>query len=403
MDELFADSLGYLVYQEQIIAALIKLCGFTGGQADSVRRDIAKKKEDKVAQDVIKIREGYCERSSQPREIAEKECEQMLQVIKDASGYSFNYNHAAAYSLVTYIFAWLKYYHPVEFITAYLNNAGNDDDIATGMSMAKKRGIVISMPKFGLSRDGYGCDVEQRKIAQGLASIKDFGPGQGEGLYQLNQQKEYTSFTDLLLDIKTNGIKLNKSLIEKLILLDFFSPKFGNQRMLLMIKSFYDRWVDKVQVKYAEYDETPLKDVIRKWFPCAKEKAKTGKLTDFVGLMHDYENYVASLNVEDAPLVEKAKNFNEIMGFNGYVTGKEEDKMKVFVKKIIPLNSKKTGQLWAYLFKCQSLGSGKENTLTVRPNVFDRNPIECNAFIECGRCYQDKNGYWNMTDYKEIA
>ena len=89
MDELFSDTLGYCVYQEQIIKALMELCGFSGGQADNVRRDIAKKKPEAVARDVIEIREGYCARSPLPREEAEKEVEAFLKVINDASGYSF--------------------------------------------------------------------------------------------------------------------------------------------------------------------------------------------------------------------------------------------------------------------------------------------------------------------------
>ena len=403
MDELFADSYGYLVYQEQIIAALIKLCGFTGGQADSVRRDIAKKKEDKVAKDVELIREGYCKLSNQPREVAEQECADMLQVIKDASGYSFNYNHAVAYSLVTYIFAWLRHYYPVQFISAYLNNSNNDDDIATGNRMAKNRHIHIGMPKFGVSRDGYGCDAEHKIIAQGISMIKGFGVGQGDGLYELyHTHGKYEYFTDLLDDLKPQGIRLNNTLLDQLIILDFFSPEYGNQNELKEIK---ERWENfKVSVNIASIKDEPYYQQIEQFIQLPKSKnAVTGKIVDRIGYLRAMENYTKSKNIADNTALHKAKDFSDIMGFNGYVSGRNEDRPNLYVKDVVPLKSKRTGELWAYMFVTQSLGSGVESRLTVSKSLYTRIPIEKGQYIYCKKFWQDKNGYWNMSDYERIA
>ena len=409
MDELFKDSLGYLVYQEQIIAALIKLCGFTGGQADSVRRDIAKKKEEKVAKDVVLIREGYCARSDKPREVAEKECADMLQVISDASGYSFNYNHAVAYSLVTYIFAWLRHYYPVQYITAFLNNANGDDDILTGNEMARERGIRIIPPKFGVSKDGYGCLPDQNMIAQGIQSIKGFGPGQGSGLYNLYHSKQYSSFVDVLVGIKENGIRLSSTLIEKLIQLDFFA-EFGNQNELMTIKLEFEKWYGKKKISYEKEKDNALYNVYIGLVPPPQKTVKkeivygkTGTIEDMMSFLHGIEDAVKAMHLTDVKSIVKAKMFAEIMGFNGFVTGRQEDRPVLFVKSIIPLKSKKTGGLWAYLFKTQSLGSGIESTMTVRPSVYDREPVKEGAFVYCKKFYQDKNGYWNMSDYEEVV
>lgn len=402
MDELFKDSLGYLVYQEQIIAALIQLCGFTGGQADSVRRDIAKKKEEKVAKDVELIREGYCARSKKPREVAEQECKDMLQVINDASGYSFNYNHAVAYSLITYIFAWLRHYYPVQYITSYLNNADNEDDINVGNAMAKTYGIRLTSPKFGVSKDGYGCIPDKKMIAQGIAVIKDFGEGKGDGLYNLYHSKKYTHFTDVLYDIKNSDFKLNATLVGKLIDLDFFT-EYGNQNELKTLYNIYSNLIKRKTITLEEIEQSKFSDVYKALIPDVNNGKKRFDIPDHHALFVGIEDAIKAWGMPDVPAVYKAKAFAEIMGFNGLITGKQEDRPILFVKEIIPLKSKKTGDLWAYLYKTQSLGSGIETTFTVRKSLHDRELAKPKMFIKCKGCYQDKKGYWNLTDYEEVV
>ncbi|MBO7693869.1 MAG: DNA polymerase III subunit alpha [Methanobrevibacter sp.] len=94
IDELLKNNYGFLVYQEDVIAFLQQICGLTGGEADNVRRAIGRKQADRLEKAMPKILEGYCEKSSQPREIAEKEAKEFLQIIEDASSYMFGYNHS---------------------------------------------------------------------------------------------------------------------------------------------------------------------------------------------------------------------------------------------------------------------------------------------------------------------
>lgn len=94
IDELLKNNYGFLVYQEDVIAFLQQICGLTGGEADNVRRAIGRKQADRLEKALPKILEGYCEKSSQPREIAEKEAKEFLQIIEDASSYMFGYNHS---------------------------------------------------------------------------------------------------------------------------------------------------------------------------------------------------------------------------------------------------------------------------------------------------------------------
>lgn len=94
IDELLKNNYGFLVYQEDVIAFLQQICGLTGGEADNVRRAIGRKQADRLEKALPKILEGYCEKSNQPREIAEKEAKEFLQIIEDASSYMFGYNHS---------------------------------------------------------------------------------------------------------------------------------------------------------------------------------------------------------------------------------------------------------------------------------------------------------------------
>ena len=89
IDDLLKNNHGYLVYQEDIIAFLQQICGLTGSEADTVRRGIARKKTEIFDAMLPKILDGYCSRSSKPREVAEEEAREFLQIIEDASSYMF--------------------------------------------------------------------------------------------------------------------------------------------------------------------------------------------------------------------------------------------------------------------------------------------------------------------------
>lgn len=89
IDDLLKDNNGYLVYQEDIIAFLQKVCGLSGSYADTVRRGIARKKPEILEEALPKILEGYCEKSDHPRQEAEQECAEFLKITEDASSYMF--------------------------------------------------------------------------------------------------------------------------------------------------------------------------------------------------------------------------------------------------------------------------------------------------------------------------
>ena len=97
----------------------------------------------------------------------------------------FGYNHSVGYCMIGYLCAYLRYYHPYEFITAYLNNANNDEDVKNGNELALLYGIKIVPPRFGLSKDKYLLNKEEKVIAKGISSVKYMNADVANELYAL--------------------------------------------------------------------------------------------------------------------------------------------------------------------------------------------------------------------------
>ena len=251
IDDILSNSYGFLVYQEQTIAFLQEICGFSGSEADNIRRAIGKKQRDKIEQALPQILKGYCDKSDKPKEIAEKEAKKFIQVIEDASGYSFGFNHSESYAMLGYLMGYLRYHYPVEFCTSFLNCAKNDEDISNGTILAQNKGIKIQSPVFRFSTSEYGCDAENRIIYKGIGSIKNISNTCGDNLYTL-KDNTYDNFVDLLYDIFENHLA-NKTDIIKLIKIDFFR-EFGDIDLLLQEFEIFDKLNKRKSFKLADLD-----------------------------------------------------------------------------------------------------------------------------------------------------
>ena len=236
IDEILKDNNGYLIYQCDILVFLQKICGLSGSDADSVRRGIAKKKMEILEKWMDQILDGYCANSDKPRAEAEQECREYLKVIEDASSYMFSKNHSLPYSMIGYIFGYLKCYYPAVFIASYLKNAANDDDINTGRAMAKSRGIAITKPRFRQDNRTFYISEDSRSISDALSSIKGVGLKDAEALYAL---RDFSGrFVELLREMSLYSGGLNKTVVEKLIKIDYFH-EFGCIKKLLDIYAVF--------------------------------------------------------------------------------------------------------------------------------------------------------------------
>ena len=269
LNEMLAPTLGYLVYQEQIIEFLNKFCGFTMGEADIVRRGFAKKTG--TEQFIPRIKDGFIKTMKEKYNVAEEESEKLvvnfLKVIEDASSYLFSLNHSLPYSYIGYACGYLRYYYPLEFITCSLNNVmyKNTDTVDEKTEKIIKygldKGIKFSDFRFRYSRATYSCDKESNTIYKGLKSIKFCNEKMAEELYNL---KDFEGdFVDLLKVI-TEDTSCNSRQLKILISLDYFK-EFGKSRYLLSVYEIFTKRYKKTlkystKVKRIEEIKETIKD-----------------------------------------------------------------------------------------------------------------------------------------------
>lgn len=408
LNEFLSPEAGRIAMQETIMQFLVKFCGYSASESDNVRRAIAKKKGTETL--LPEIEQRFVSFCSEHYEMTTEQCEEVirpfLQIILDASAYGFSWNHSDAYSAIGYICGYLRYYYPLEFLTAALNIFGDNlDKTADITSYATKIGIKVTMPKWGLSRSKYFFDKEKRIIAKGLTSIKYMSADLADELYSLSKSKEYTSFMELLRDLEQTSI--NARQLDILIKLDFFSD-FGNQRELLRMVDLFTNTFKKGEakkIKKSEVDGTPLEAVIKKYAIGVTKsggEAKSYTLLDVDNILDETEKIIMSVGMEDLSDIIKVRNFYDVMGYIGYVSGKEEDRRKLYITGVKPLHRKSDNKKFGYRIFTKSIGSGKESRFTVFSRVFDKDPIKEGDIILCKQF--DKDGqYYTLLTYDKVV
>lgn len=315
IDELLKDNEGYLIFQEDTIKFLQNICGLSGAEADNVRRAIGRKQVDRLQAALPQILDGYCKMSPQPREIAEQEAKQFLQIIEDSASYQFGFNHSTGYSMIGYLCGYLRYYYPTEFIASYLKNANNDDDIVNGTALAKKFEIKILPIKFRHSGSNYIPNANDKTIYKGLSSLKYFNNVIGDVLYSLRDTL-FPTFIDFL---KVNPCDSRQT--SALIKLGFFS-EFGKPQYLLDVYDIYDKYGTRKQMYKTD---CPLDhDTMLKY---ATETEKQYKIIDSEGFIKELCNQVENKNISVKTLLDTQAEF---MGYLDYVNPKLKNTGYVF-------------------------------------------------------------------------
>lgn len=406
IDDLLKDNLGYLVYQEDTIKFLQQICGLSGSAADNVRRAIGRKQKDRLDAAMPSILEGYCSKSDQPREIAEQEAKEFLQIIEDSASYQFGYNHSIAYCLLGYLCGYYRHYHPLEFITSYLNNAANDDDICMGTEYARKNGIRITPPKWGISRGDYSYSTEKNTIAKGLSSIKYMSSQLADDLWNLSQHGTFETFTDVLYGLDEETC-INSRQLDILIKLDFFSD-FGNQRELLRINSIFADTFKKGMAKQMPkktIDGTPFEPIVKKYAVGVTKsggEAKSYTLLDVHSILNEAEAAVKEAGLPDLDDRAKIRNFIEAMGYAGYSSGIPKDRRKLYVTDVFQSRRRSDGSVWAYIIETVSVGTGRAGKFTVVKGKYDKDPIREEDLIWCEDYHRDKQ-YYRLDAWHHLA
>ena len=381
LNESLKPTLGYLIYQEQIMLFLTDFCKHTGADSDTVRRGLSKKEG--TEQYLPKVREGFLsymmETYNEPKERAEKILESFLQVIDDASRYGFSINHSQPYSYTGYAGAWLRYYYPLEFLSASLNLQNGDKEKTTKIvQYAKMKGITLEPIKFGYSRASYSFDKKENKIYKGLSSIKFLNVKVAEELFELASAKDYdiNDWVGLLVDIIPTSADTRQ--MEILIRLDFFRD-FGKKEVLLEV---YKSMTDKKKadtVMYPDFGErtevTTKKKVNRKtkeitfveevkvikkplkYSPSLSNKTKEVRLAN----LREYEEVVRANPPRKIELFEQIAFEKENLGY----AVSTFEALKSSVAMVIGIDSKYTPKVTLY-----RLQTGEEYVVKVSKKEF---------------------------------
>ena len=371
IDNMLEDNYGYLIYQEDTIKFLKDICGLTGSEADNIRRAIGRKQKDRLDAAMPSILEGYCKMSPQPRDVAEQEAKEFLQIIEDSASYQFGYNHSVAYCMIGYLCAYLRYYHTPYFITAYLNNAQNEDDIVGGFEMAKLYGYQILPPRFRHSTDKYMYDEENHNIYKGVASIKYLNSGAAEYLYSLRDNR-YDNFISLLEQIEEDR-QINSRQMEILIQLQYFDEFGKNKKLLETYRYFKNLYGRKTIAKDKLEDLGLIPDDIVECFEKETEKQYTD--IDYMKILANVE---ARIPNEIVPITEQVLFEADVVGYISMVY--DVDKRYCLVTDV---DTKYSPRVRLY-----SLGSGKETTCKINKITFNETPFKKGQLIKCGRFYQ---------------
>lgn len=321
-------------------------------------------------------------------------------IVCAVSNGGFNDNHSIAYCLLGYLCGYYRYYHPGEFITSFLNNAANDDDITNGTLLARRYGIKVTSPRLGSCDGNYAYNPETKTISKGISSIRFVGEKAASAICEATRGKHYAYFTDALSDLYTIA-HANVREVGVLLSIDFFA-QFGNQRELERIMEAYDLLADAKSVNKAKVAGTPYEEIIARHavgVTKAGKEAAAWTQIDIPAVLHEYETWVLSLGIPDVGVTTKVKRFADATGYAGYISGSEEDRPKLYVSKLFPVKRRRDGKQFGYNVRTQSIGSGKESTFTVFNDVYNEMPIKEGDVILCNGYRREPNGYFTLTRY----
>ena len=379
LNDLLAPTLGYLVYQEQIIAFLNQFCGYTMGEADIVRRGFAKKTG--TEQFIPDIKNGFIktmkEKYDVDKEESERIVESFIQVIEDASSYLFSLNHSLPYSYIGYICGYLRYYYPLEFMTVVLNVCKDDAEKTNkAIDYVKKHDMVIKPPKFRYSRAEYFMDKETNSIYKGMASIKYMNAQVSEELYKL-KDNQYNNFMDLLIDVY-DKTSINSRQLSILIVIDFFE-EFGKSQKLLDIVELYENIMSKKlkskkgEVSFNKADLPYPKEIIEKY---ATEKSKEDKYKQYkveraLELCNELMNDIPNIEM---PSIYKIRMNFDTMGECNYYFEDYNPTTCIVVDVITKFKTKK-----AWLF---SIASGHIAEVNIGEGYYNLQPFKALDVID---------------------
>jgi DNA polymerase-3 subunit alpha len=211
LKEILQETLGVIVYQEQVMQVANKLAGYSLGEADLLRRAMGKKNAEEMAKQRERFVEGAKQRGFPPRKI-----EKIFDLMAQFAGYGFNKSHSAAYALLAYHTAYLKTHHPIDFMAALLTSVtGSTDDVVKYINECREMGISVEPPDINVSAANF--TPHEQAIRFGLAAVKNVGGNAIESIVAARKKlgRNFRSFYEFCEEVDLR--LLNKRVLESLI------------------------------------------------------------------------------------------------------------------------------------------------------------------------------------------
>ena len=243
LEPILSPTYGCIVYQEQVMQIVRNLAGYTLGRSDLVRRAMSKKKAsvmEKERQNFVYGNEQEGVPGCIANGISEKTANKIYDEMTDFAKYAFNKSHAAAYAIVAYQTAYLKYYYPVEFMAALMTSVIEmPAKVAEYIQVCRQMGIQILPPDINNGERGFS--VDQGRIRYGLSAIKSVGRPVIEAL--VKERRENGIYRTLSDFIERNSGQVNKRAIENFIKAGALDCLPGNRQQKMLV---YSRVVDHI-------------------------------------------------------------------------------------------------------------------------------------------------------------
>lgn len=236
LEPILAPTYGCIVYQEQVMQIVRDLAGYTWGRSDLVRRAMSKKKGKVMEQERKNFVYGNPEENVPgciARGIDEKVANKIYDNMIDFAKYAFNKSHAAAYAVVAYQTAYLKYYYPVEFMAALMTSVlDNTSKVSEYIYTCRQMGIAILPPDINEGEGGFS--VSGQAIRYGLSAIKSIGRPVIDAIVEERKIRgPFTTLKDFIT--RLSGREVNKRIIENFIKAGALDGLEGNRRQKMMI------------------------------------------------------------------------------------------------------------------------------------------------------------------------
>ena len=236
LEPILEPTYGCIVYQEQVMQIVRDLAGYTWGRSDLVRRAMSKKKGKVMEQERKNFVYGNPEENVPgciARGIDEKVANKIYDNMIDFAKYAFNKSHAAAYAVVAYQTAYLKYYYPVEFMAALMTSVlDNTSKVSEYIYTCRQMGIAILPPDINEGEGGFS--VSGQAIRYGLSAIKSIGRPVIDAIVEERKIRgPFTTLKDFIT--RLSGREVNKRTIENFIKAGALDGLEGNRRQKMMI------------------------------------------------------------------------------------------------------------------------------------------------------------------------